>query len=151
MIKKAIFLNMGVEPKIVGKPPKWMVYFMENPMNKWMIWGAHPYFWKHPYARMFSPPTTSFTKKLTSMGSEKCPQQETTCLLIRVGELHSLKLTFCTLKTGGKLFFLGGQTAYFCGGKSCSFQGRYMTCSKSTRCFILCFPFFLLVGDLLAA
>ena len=18
-------------------------------MNKWMIWGAHPYFWKHPY------------------------------------------------------------------------------------------------------
>ena len=28
-------------------PPKWMVYFMENPMNKWMIWGYH-YFWKHP-------------------------------------------------------------------------------------------------------
>ncbi len=22
---------------------------METPMNKWMIWGAHPYFWKHPY------------------------------------------------------------------------------------------------------
>ena len=22
---------------------------MENPMNKWMIWGAQPYFWKHPY------------------------------------------------------------------------------------------------------
>ena len=21
--------------------------FMENPMNKWMIWGYH-YFWKHP-------------------------------------------------------------------------------------------------------
>ena len=29
-------------------PPKWMVKIMENPMNKWMIWGAHPYFWKHP-------------------------------------------------------------------------------------------------------
>ncbi len=28
-----------VFPKIGGKPPKWMVYFMENPMNKWMIWG----------------------------------------------------------------------------------------------------------------
>ena len=27
----------------------WMVYFMENPMNKWMIWGVFPYFWKHPY------------------------------------------------------------------------------------------------------
>ena len=20
---------------------------MENPMNKWMIWGAHPYYWTH--------------------------------------------------------------------------------------------------------
>ena len=29
---------------------KWMVYFMENPMNKWMIWGVKtPIFWKHPY------------------------------------------------------------------------------------------------------
>ncbi len=30
-----------------GKTPKWMVKIMENPMNKWMIWGYH-YFWKHP-------------------------------------------------------------------------------------------------------
>ena len=28
-------------------PPKRMVKIMENPMNKWMIWGYH-YFWKHP-------------------------------------------------------------------------------------------------------
>ncbi len=28
--------------------PKWMVKIMENPMNKWMIWGVFPYFWKHP-------------------------------------------------------------------------------------------------------
>ena len=21
--------------------PNWMVYFMENPMNKWMIWGGN--------------------------------------------------------------------------------------------------------------
>ena len=35
----------GVEPKIERKPPKRMVKIMENPMNKWMIWGAHPYFW----------------------------------------------------------------------------------------------------------
>ena len=27
-----------------GGPPKWMVYFMENPMNKWMICGYHS-FW----------------------------------------------------------------------------------------------------------
>ena len=25
--------KMGVEPKIGGKPPKWMVYFMENPIK----------------------------------------------------------------------------------------------------------------------
>ena len=30
---------MGVNPKIGGKNPKWMVKIMENPMNKWMIWG----------------------------------------------------------------------------------------------------------------
>ena len=42
---------MGVEPRIGGVfPPKWMVKIMEKPMNKWMIWGAHPYFWKHPYS-----------------------------------------------------------------------------------------------------
>ena len=37
-------LYVGVEPKIGGKPPKWMVYFMENPMKKWMIWGENPLF-----------------------------------------------------------------------------------------------------------
>ena len=31
---------MGVEPTIGGKPPKMDgENFMENPMNKWMIWG----------------------------------------------------------------------------------------------------------------
>ena len=32
--------------------PKWMVKIMENPMNKWMIWGYH-YFWEHPFVEMF--------------------------------------------------------------------------------------------------
>ena len=31
-------------PKIRGTP-KWMVYCLENPMNKWMIWGFSHYFW----------------------------------------------------------------------------------------------------------
>ena len=45
-----ICLDMDVEPKIGGVyPPKWMVNRMENPMNKWMIWGKKPYFLKHPY------------------------------------------------------------------------------------------------------
>ncbi len=42
-------IHLGVNPKIGVKTPKWMVKIMENPMNKWMIWGAHPYFWKHPF------------------------------------------------------------------------------------------------------
>ena len=31
--------HMGVS-KNNATPKKWMVYFMENPMNKWMIWGG---------------------------------------------------------------------------------------------------------------
>ena len=32
----------GCFRKLVGKPPKWMVYnIMENPLNPWMIWGYH--------------------------------------------------------------------------------------------------------------
>ena len=31
--------------------PKWMVKIMENPMNKWMIWGVFPLFLvQHPYS-----------------------------------------------------------------------------------------------------
>ena len=28
--------------------PKWMVKIMENPMNKWMIWGVFPLFLETP-------------------------------------------------------------------------------------------------------
>ncbi len=44
--------NMGVEPKIGGfYPPKWMVYFMENPYEQMDDFGGvqYPYFWKYPY------------------------------------------------------------------------------------------------------
>ena len=40
--------NIWMFPKI-GVSPQNGWFVMENPMNKWMIWGAHPYFWKHPY------------------------------------------------------------------------------------------------------
>ena len=36
----------GVFPKIGVPQNGWFI--MENPMNKWMIWG-YPYSWKHPY------------------------------------------------------------------------------------------------------
>ena len=43
--------NMGVEPKIGGKPPKWMVYNGKPYLNG-MIWGVFPYFWFNTH--MFS-------------------------------------------------------------------------------------------------
>ena len=39
---------MGVEPKIGGKPPKWMVKIMENPYEQMDdLGGKKAYFWKH--------------------------------------------------------------------------------------------------------
>ena len=42
----AFGVDLGVS-KNRGKTPKWRVKIMENPTQKWMIWGYH-YFWKHP-------------------------------------------------------------------------------------------------------
>ena len=40
----SIYIYIGVS-KNRGGSPKWMVKIMENPMNKWMIWGEFsPYF-----------------------------------------------------------------------------------------------------------
>ena len=43
-------VNLWVlNPKIGGfDPPKWMVKIVENPMNKWMIWGYIPLFLETP-------------------------------------------------------------------------------------------------------
>ena len=35
---------MDVSQNRGENPPKWMVKIMENPMNKWMIWGGFPGF-----------------------------------------------------------------------------------------------------------
>jgi len=49
-------LQTWVFPKIGGKNPKWMVKIMENPMNKWMIWGENPLFSKTSiFGHMFQP------------------------------------------------------------------------------------------------
>ncbi len=53
-VEGGITPHMGGPPKIGGfYPPKWMVYFMENPMNKWMIWGVFPLFLETPIFRTF--------------------------------------------------------------------------------------------------
>ena len=40
--------EMWVVPKIGGKPPKWMVKIMENPIKMDDLGGKPHYFWKHP-------------------------------------------------------------------------------------------------------
>ena len=46
--------DMGVEPKIKDFTPKMDgENFMENPMNKWMIWGFSHYFWRATHMSPF--------------------------------------------------------------------------------------------------
>ena len=40
--------EIWVFPKIVGKPPKWMVYNGSKPYEQMDDLGGHPYFWKQP-------------------------------------------------------------------------------------------------------
>ena len=42
-------VNLGVSKN--NATPKWMVKIMENPMNKWMIWGVLPpvFLVQHPF------------------------------------------------------------------------------------------------------
>ena len=42
------YCYIWVFPKSRGKPPKWMVKIVENPIKIRMIWGGFPYFRKHP-------------------------------------------------------------------------------------------------------
>ena len=47
---KSDSLYMGASKNRGVYPPKWMVYFMENPIKIDDLGGFyHPYFWKHPY------------------------------------------------------------------------------------------------------
>ena len=55
----AVGLAVAVSPyigcwtkKIRGKTPKMDGFFWET-LLELMIWGAHPYFWKHPYDHMY--------------------------------------------------------------------------------------------------
>ena len=46
--------NWVFPPKNRGiLPPKWMVYFMKNPIKMHDL-GVFPYFWKHPICQLFS-------------------------------------------------------------------------------------------------
>jgi hypothetical protein len=40
-------------PKIGLPLYRWMVYFMENPIYKWMTTGGTPHLWKPPYRSSF--------------------------------------------------------------------------------------------------
>ena len=47
--KRTINSTIWMFPKIVTVPPKWMVYFMENPIKMDDLGGKTHYFRKHPY------------------------------------------------------------------------------------------------------
>ena len=52
MDKKGIHIGVSKNRGIL--PPKWMVKIMENPMNKWMIWGETPLYLEcHPHVSCF--------------------------------------------------------------------------------------------------
>ena len=57
----------GCWTKNRGFPPKWMVKIVENPMNKWMIWGENPLFLETSVYQV-----TKTTKDLT--GSKNSPK-----------------------------------------------------------------------------
>ena len=69
-------------PKIGGKPPKWMVKIMENPIKMDDL-GAHPYFWKHPYGYRFA----SFQTDITIS-----PSSESSTIETRVRNLPSTSM-----------------------------------------------------------
>ena len=48
-----VSLHLGVNPKIGGKPPKWMVYFMENPIKVDDLGGNTPYFWFNTHIHLY--------------------------------------------------------------------------------------------------
>ena len=91
--KVSCYIHMGVS-KNKGGPPKWMVKIMENPMNKWMIWGYH-YFWKHPY------PKSSLLCSVIFVPSEEVYQGD--LVIFRSGLYHGLE----QLSQGTRFAILG--------------------------------------------
>ena len=69
-------------PKIGGKPPKWMVKIMENPINPWMIGGEKPQFLETP--------------KRGSQGEKKVPRGGSFCHL----RLRNLNDAFLATRPG---------------------------------------------------
>ena len=61
-------MNMGVSKN--NGTSKWMVKTMENPMNKWMIWGKTPYFWfnTHISRCLFKGKQVGFLTQVTDLG-----------------------------------------------------------------------------------
>ncbi len=59
--------NMGVEPKIGGKPTKWMVYYNGKPYEQMDDLGGiyHPYFWFNTHIIL-----TTRVSPLTSRGPQ---------------------------------------------------------------------------------
>ena len=70
--------HMGVNPKIGGKPPKWMVKIMESPIKMDDLGGKTPYLRKYPSKFPFIQDTQKFlniTGILPNQKRNKTPTQ----------------------------------------------------------------------------
>ena len=76
-----------------GETPKWMVYFMENPMNKWMIWGETPLFLE----TIIYSHVSDCQKANFNLSATKNPE-----LLGRIGSCHLHQVIFASRQTGGQ-------------------------------------------------
>ena len=75
-------------PKIGVFPPKWMVYFMENPINPWMIWGYHYFFGNiHIFSDDRLSPTRSAFRVLLHVGTNHRPSDGPSSLPYQWSEL----------------------------------------------------------------
>ena len=83
-------------PKHRGTPPKWMVYFMENPMNKWDDLGAkNPIFGNtHMIPSCHPGFSTSLTRLVTQQGWNWSCGFYATWLLEPLGQLAGLIVWF---------------------------------------------------------
>ena len=62
-------------------PPKWMVKIMENPMNKWMIWGENPtIFGNIPIYKPWKDPLGRGSHNPIVRGRKRLPWLLTTCV-----------------------------------------------------------------------
>ena len=111
-LSNIITYNIWMFPKIGGKPPKWMVYFMENPIKMDDLGGKPPIFWKHPYKQ---PENFTVHHPFTSSiwGTPPFASVTRPCGASNLGRKFGGRHRFFTAMNSGTNFFEGTNGVYF--------------------------------------